>query len=87
MGYTSYGKLWRSEFYNIESAKDRLQDINHNQLKLKVTEFCMKDEKITTNFKPSNDEDVLIKIYLGTKLAESLSEVKGLISVIEKNYN
>ena len=30
MAYISYDKLWRSEFYNNVSAKDRVQDINLN---------------------------------------------------------
>ena len=33
MAYISYDKLWRSEFYNIVSAKDRVREINLSQLK------------------------------------------------------
>ena len=55
MAYISYDKLWRSEFYNNVSAKDRFQDISPNQLKLKVNDSCKKDEKLTTNFEPSED--------------------------------
>ena len=36
MAYKSYDKLWISEFYNIVSAIDRMQDINLNQFKFKV---------------------------------------------------
>ena len=36
MVYIPYDKLWISEFNNNVSAKDRVQDINLNQLKLKV---------------------------------------------------
>ena len=36
MAYRSYDQLWRSEFYNNVSAKDRVQDIKPNQLNLKV---------------------------------------------------
>ena len=49
MAYARYYKLWRSEFYNNVSAKDRVQDINLNQLKFKVNDTYKKDEKITTN--------------------------------------
>ena len=36
MAFLSYNKLWESEFDNIVSEKDEVQDININQLKLKV---------------------------------------------------
>ena len=38
MAYISFDNLWRSEFYNNVSAKDRVQDINLNQIKLKVND-------------------------------------------------
>ena len=38
MAIISYGKLWRSEFYNSVSAKNRVQDIKLNHLKLKENE-------------------------------------------------
>ena len=41
-----------------------MQDINLNHLKLKVNDAYKKYEKITTNFKPSN-EDVIDKAYPG----------------------
>ena len=34
MAYISYNKLWESEFDNIVSKKDKLQDININETKL-----------------------------------------------------
>ena len=40
------------------------------------------DEKITTNFEPSNEEDVLNKVYLDKKI----SQIEGQISFTEKNY-
>ena len=62
MAYVRYGKLWRSEFYNLVFAKDRVQNITLNQLKLKINDTYGRDEKTTTKFEPSNDEDVVNKI-------------------------
>ena len=53
-----YKKLWRSEFYNNVSAKDRVQDIKPNQTKLKVNDTYKKDEKITTKIAPLHDESL-----------------------------
>ena len=36
MAYISYNNLWESEFDSIVSKKDKLQDLNINQLKLEV---------------------------------------------------
>ena len=36
MAYISYNKLWESEFDGIVSKRDKLQDMNINQLKLEV---------------------------------------------------
>ena len=36
MAYISYNKFWESEFDNIISKRDKLQDLNINQLKLEV---------------------------------------------------
>ena len=55
-----------------------MQDINLNQLKLKVNE-TWKDEKITS-FKSSNDEDVINEAYLD----EKLSKLEGHLSLLEK---
>ena len=68
MAYISYNKLWESEFDGIVSKGDKLQDSNINQLKLEVHDTYKKDEKITTNFKPTNDGDVINKVYLDEKL-------------------
>ena len=83
MAYISYDGLWRSEFYNIVSAKDKMQDTSFTQLKLIVNGTYKKDEKITTNIKTSNDEDVKNKAYQDTKL----SNIDGQISHTEKTYN
>ena len=50
MTYTGHDKLWRTEFHNNVSAKDRVQDINLKQLKLKVNDRYRKYEKVTTKY-------------------------------------
>ena len=44
--------------------------MNLKQLKLKVNDAYEKDEKLTTEYKPSNDEDVIKKTYLDTKISK-----------------
>ena len=68
MAYISYNKLSESEFNGIVSKRDKLQDLNINQLKLEVHDTYKKDEKITTNFEPTDDSDVINKSYLDEKL-------------------
>ena len=76
MAYISYNKLWESAFDGIVSKRDKFQDFNINQLKLEVHDTYKKDEKITKNFKPTNDEDVINKAYLD----EKLKKIDGHIS-------
>ena len=83
MAYIHYNKSWESEFDGIVSKRDKLQDLNINRLKLEVHDTYKKDKKITTNFEPVNDEDVINKAYLD----EKLKKIDGHISYIEKNYN
>ena len=83
MAYISYNKLWESEFDGIASKRDKLQDININQLKLEVHDTYKKDEKLTTNFEPVDDKDVINKGYLDSKLLK----IDGRLSKLEKNYN
>ena len=83
MAYISYNKLWESEFDNIVSKRDKLQDLNINNLKLEVHDTYKKDEKITTNFQPIDNEDVINKGYLD----ENLIKINGHISKLEKDYN
>ena len=64
MAYISYIKLWESGFQGFVSKRDKLQDLIINQLKLKVHDVYKKDEEITTNFEPTNNEDVINKTYL-----------------------
>ena len=83
MAYISYNKLWESEFDGIVSKRDRLQDSNISQLKLEVHDTYKKDEKITTNFEPVNDEDVINKAYLDEKLLK----INAHLSKLEKDFN
>ena len=83
MAYLSYNKLWESEFDGIVSKRDKLQDANISQLKLEVHDTYKKDEKITTNFEPVDNEDVINKGYLNSKLLK----IDGHLSNLEKDYN
>ena len=67
MVYISYNKLWESEFVNIVSKGDNLQDLLINQVKLEVQDPYKKVEKITTEFEPINIEDVINKSCLDEK--------------------
>ena len=60
-----------------------MQDSNLNQLKLKVNDTYKEDEKVTTNFEPSEDSDVINKAHLDGKL----SKIEVHISLIESDYN
>ena len=82
MAYISYNKLWESEFDGIVSKRDKLQDSNINQLKLEVHDTYKKDEKLTTNFEPTNDEGVINKCYLDEKILK----INGQLSKLEKDF-
>ena len=83
MAYISYNKLWESEFDGIVSRRDKLQDLNINQIKLEVHDTYKKDEKISTKFEAVNNEDVINKGYLD----EKSKKIDGHIAYIEKDYN
>ena len=83
MAYISYNKLWESEFDGIVSKRDKLQDLNINNLKLEVHDTYKKDEKLTTNFKPVDNDDVINKGYLDSKLLK----IDGHLSKLEKDFN
>ena len=83
MAYISYNKLWESEFDGIVSKRDKLQDLNINQLKFGVHDAYKKDEKLTTNFEPVDDSDVINKAYLDEKLIK----INSPLSKLEKDYN
>ena len=79
----SYNKLWESEFDNIVSRRDKLQDLNINQLKLEGHDTHKKDEKITTIFEPTDESDAINKAYLD----EKLKQIDGHNSYFENDYN
>ena len=54
-----------------------------SQLKLEVLDTYKKDEKLTTNFEPKDNEDVINKAYLDSKLLK----IDGQLSKSEKDYN
>ena len=83
MAYISYNRLWESEFDGIVSKRDKLQDLNINNLKLDVHDTYKKDEKITTTFEAVNDEDVINKGFLDEKLLK----IDGHLSKLEKDFN
>ena len=83
MSYKIFEKLWLSYFFKNLSAKERVQDINHDQFKLKVNGTYKKGEKLKTKFKPFNDEDVVTKAYIVT----NLSKMESHKSFTEKQYN
>ena len=83
MAYISYNKLWESEFDGIVSKRDKLQDVNISQLKLEVHDTYKKDEKITTNFEAVDNEDVINKGHLDSKLLK----IDGHLSKLEKDFN
>ena len=83
MAYISYNKLWESECDGIVSKRDKLQDLNINQLKLEVYDTYKKDKKLTTNFEPIDNEDVIKKGYLDSKLLK----IDGHLSKLEKDFN
>ena len=83
MAYISYNKLWESEFDGIVSKRDKLQDLNINQIKLEVHDTYKKDEKITTNFELIDNSDVIKKGYLD----EEIKKTNGRIAYIKKDYN
>ena len=83
MAYISYNKLWESEFDGIVSKRDKLKDANISKLKLEVHDSYKKDEKLTTNFEPNDNEDVINKGYLDSKLFK----IDGHLSKLEQDYN
>ena len=83
MAYISYNKLWESDFDGIVSKRDKLQDLNINQLKLEIHDTYKKDEKITTNFEAVDKENVINKVHLDSKLLK----INGHLSKLEKDFN
>ena len=83
MVYISYNKLWESEFDGIVSKRDKIKVLNISQLKLQVHDTYKKDEKITTNFEPTDNTDVINKGYLD----KNLLKIDGHISKLETDFN
>ena len=83
MADISYNKLWESEFDGIVSKRDKLQDLNINNLKLEVLDTYKKDEKLTTNFEPIDNSDVINKGYLDEKLLK----INAHLTKLEKDFN
>ena len=83
MAHISYNKLWESEFDGIVSNRDKLQDANISQLKLEVHDTYKKEKKITTNFEPIKNSDVINKAHVDSKLLK----IDGHLSKLEKVYN
>ena len=83
MAYISYNKLWESELDGIVSKRDKLQDLNINQIKLEVHDTYKEVKKITTNFETVDDKDVINKGYLDSKFWK----IDGHLSKLEKDYN
>ena len=40
MAYISYNKIWESQFGNMVSKRNKLQDMKFNQLKIGLHETC-----------------------------------------------
>ena len=83
MAYISYNELWENEFDGIASKRDKLQDLNINQLKVEIHDTYKKDEKISTNFEPVDNEDVINKGFLDGEPIK----INGHLSKLEKDYN
>ena len=59
-----------------------MQDLNINQLKLELHDFFeKKNEKISTNFEPVKNEDLINQAYLD----EELKKINGYLSFLEKD--
>ena len=90
MAYISCNKLRESEFDNVIFKRDKLQDLNVNQLKLEVHDSYKRDGKIPTNFEPTDDSDVMKKTYLDKKLLKKTATYhyqKKIITNFLLNYN
>ena len=82
MAFISFNKLWESEFDNIVSKRNKLQEMQIIQLKLELHDTYKKDEKLTINFEATDDLDVINKAYLD----EKLKKLDGHISILKEDY-
>ena len=83
MAFISHVELRRNQFYTNVSAKNRLQDIILNQIKLKVVGTYKKDEQTATTVENPHIEDVVNKAHLDTEIAK----IDGHISYRKEEYN
>ena len=83
MADISYNKYGKASLITSFLKIDKLQDLNINQLKLEVHDTYKKDEKMITNFEPTDNSEVISKFYLD----EKLKKIHGHISHLEKDYN
>ena len=81
MSYISYNKLSENEFDNIVSKRDKLQELTIKKLKFEVPDSYRKDEKVTTDFVPTDNTDVKTKAYLDEKLVKNK---RSLIKIRER---
>ena len=72
MAYIIYNKFWESEVDGIVCKVDKRQNFNIYQLKLEVHDTYKKDEKLKTNFEPTDNSDVIKKSYLDEKLKKCM---------------
>ena len=83
MANISYNKAWESEFDDVVSMEDKVQDLKTIQLKLEVHDTFEKVEKTITNFEFVNNDDVINKACLD----EKLEKLDGHLSFLEKDYD
>ena len=83
MALNFYNNLWEPEFDLIISERDKVQHENIKQLKLETHDKYKEDEKITTNFEPTNEKDVKNKGCLD----ENLLKINSHLSFLEKDFN
>ena len=84
MAYISYNKLRESDFDNIVSKREKLQDLKINQLKLEVHDTNKKDEKMSINFEAVDDEDVINKGYLDEKLLKINGHLLKIRKILQR---
>ena len=87
MAFISCNEWRKSEFDIIVSKRDKLQDLNINQLKLEVPDGYKEDEKTTTNFEPTDDSDVINKSYLDENFKKKLTVITFILKAITMNLN
>ena len=68
MAYSNFNELLESEFDKTVSKRDKLQDLNFNQLKVEVHDTYKKHERKTSNFQHPGNSDAMIRGYLDVKL-------------------